>query len=297
MRSEVRGIIIYAVGVLFFVIMDVCAKYLTREYPIFEIVLLRTMFGLLPIAFQYKWEGEKGASVILSRSPALQILRGLLMVAAGAAFFSSLIRLSLADATAISLIAPLLMALLGVVLLKEKAGLELYVTILVAFFGAVLIVRPYMVQFSFYAVVGVCSAIFYALAATVTRRLGPRDKAVVTAIWGSGVMLVSSAIVVAFTGWVWPSVVDWGIMVAMGVAGGVANILYIMGLKYSRISQVAALDYTMFAWASIFGFLIFGEGISTANLLGAALIISAGAARIYLRSRSVPQNEAVTDLP
>ncbi|WP_026868760.1 DMT family transporter [Inquilinus limosus] len=276
-RPQIQGILIYALGIGAFATMDALAKHLSRDYPVFELVLLRVIVGYLPILIQYQLGPEQGWQAVRSQTPGLQLLRGGLMLASAATFLLSLSRLTLADATALSLIAPLLMAVFGVYVLREPSSRQLSLTIAVAIAGALLIVHPYLADLSVYVLVACLSAIFYALAAVTTRKLGQSDPSIVTALWGNTTMLAGAAALVGLTGWTWPVEGDWLPVLGMGLAGGLANILYIVGLRRSRVSDVAVMDYTSFAWAAAFGILVFREPVSAASLLGAGLIVGSGA--------------------
>ncbi|MFE0758900.1 DMT family transporter [Inquilinus sp. NPDC058860] len=275
-RPQIQGILIYALGVGAFATMDAFAKHLSQLYPVVELVLLRVIVGYLPILIQYRLGPERGWQAARSQAPSLQLLRGGLMLASTAAFFLGLSRLTLADATAISLVAPLLMAVFGVHVLREPPSRQLYLTIAVAVAGALLVVHPYLGGLSIYALVALLSAILYAMAAVTTRKLGQLDSSIVTALWGNTSMLIGAAALVGLTGWTWPAGDDWLPVLGMGLAGGVANILYIAGLRISRVSDAAIMDYTSFAWAAAFGFLVFQEPVSAVGLLGAGLIVGSG---------------------
>lgn len=292
-RRQMQGLLLYALGVGAFATMDASAKYLSGSYPVAEIILIRALFGYLPILLQYRMGTVRGMQAVHSSKPLLQLLRGGCVLAAGATFFVSLSGLSLADATAISLAAPVFMALFGIYVLREPAGWETYVTIAVALAGGLLIVRP-TDGMNVYALIAVVSALFYALGVVATRRAGQFDPPVVTAIWGNTVMLVGSAAWVLQSGWVWPVAGDWLPFIGVGLAGGMANLLYIGGLRLSGVSDVAVIDYSIFAWAAAFSVFVFHEDIPAASLVGAGLIVCSGvysAVAKWLRSRDEPAGE------
>ncbi|MBW8726914.1 MAG: DMT family transporter [Inquilinus limosus] len=287
---QMQGLALYALGVGAFATMDAFAKYLSGAYPVAEIILIRALFGYLPILLQYRMGTARGAQAMRSARPLLQLLRGGCVLAAGATFFVSLSGLSLADATAISLAAPVFMALFGITMLREPAGWETYVTIAVALAGGLLIVRP-TDGMNVYALIAVVSALFYALGVVATRRAGQVDPPVVTAIWGNTVMLVGSAAWMLHAGWVWPVAGDWLPFIGVGLAGGVANLLYIGGLRLSGVSDVAVIDYSIFAWAAAFSILVFHEDTPALSLAGAGLIVCSGvysAVAKWLRSHDKP---------
>jgi S-adenosylmethionine uptake transporter len=285
LRPQIWGILLYAAGVFAIAVTDAFAKGLTRAYPIVEIVLLRSLFGYIPIILQYRVGSLKGRDAVLSRAPLIQLLRGGLLLASCATFFLSLSLLPLADATAISLIAPLLMAILGVFLLNEVAGKELYLSLAVAIAGSLLIVRPYAAELSLSILVAFASAIFYALAAFLTRIAGRWDNPLVSAVWGNTIMSVAAAAAMPLVGWQWPSDADWWLFLGLGASGGIASLLYAAGLRSAALSEVAILDYSVFVWAALFGSVIFDEAISRVGLAGATLIIGSGIYQALRKSR------------
>ena len=99
---QMQGLALYALGVGAFATMDAFAKYLSGSYAVAEIILIRALFGYLPILVQYRMGEVRGMQAVRSNKPLLQLLRGGLVLAAGATFFLSLSGLSLADATAIA---------------------------------------------------------------------------------------------------------------------------------------------------------------------------------------------------
>jgi len=200
---------------------------------------------------------------------------------------------------AVSLVAPILMVVLANLLLKEKSGAGTYVAIALAIVGVVLILQPYGTRFDGYALVALSSALFFALAAVATRWLGHSDAPIVTSIWGNTTILLASAAVLFVTGWTWPQPGDWLLFLGVGIAGGIGNVLYILGLRISRVAEVAVLDYSLFAWAALLGLAIFDELVSLMVGLGAALIVASGVYNVLGRRWSFgrrPRSPGITPL-
>lgn len=78
------------------------------------------------------------------------------------------------------------------------------------------------------------------------------------------------------SGWFMPGVNDLLVFLIMGLAGGIANLLFVVALRLSEVSLVAALEYTIFIWAVLIGLFVFAE-IPTVNVwIGVGFIAVAG---------------------
>src|SRR5690606_35395078 len=120
------------------------------------------------------------------------------------------------------------------------------------------------------------SAVFYALAAIITRRLVQTDTYFVTSLWTNCLMLALAAIATASTEWVTPSPSDLLVLCLIGVAGGVSNILFIVAFRFAEVSLIATLDYTLFLWAVVFGFALFGDFPTALVWFGAGIVVASG---------------------
>jgi len=81
---------------------------------------------------------------------------------------------------------------------------------------------------------------------------------------------------VMLTDWFTPSTNDLFVFLIMGLAGGIASLLFVIALRLSEVSLVAALEYSIFIWAVLLGVVIFSE-IPTANVwIGVGIIAVSG---------------------
>ena len=65
-------------------------------------------------------------------------------------------------------------------------------------------------------------------------------------------------------------------MIAAGLIGGVAQIIVTSSLRFGPASMLAPFDYSSMIFASIIGWIVFGELPTPAILTGAALVIAGG---------------------
>ncbi len=279
-----RGTLLYLLAVVMLAIMDASAKWLSDDYSVFQIVLIRSFFSFLPILGLAMWNQNRGVSFRVARGRILShIVRGCLFTITFGSFVWSLKWLPLAEATGISLVAPIFMVLLGGLLLKESIGLQKWLAIGIGLAGVLLIFQPGAGGPLFAKLLALLSALSFALVAIWTRKLSSHDSSETIAFWtNTTLMTVGGVGVLFFSGWFTPSANDLLVFLVMGLAGGVANLLFVIALRLSEVSLVAALEYTIFIWAVLLGVVFFAEVPSVNVWIGVVIIAVSG---IYTTTR------------
>ena len=96
-----KGIGLKLASALLFAAMSALVRDLGKVAPVGQMVFFRSAFAILPVVIIYALRGELGTAVRTSR-PLGQLGRGLLSVCGMFTNFAALVRLPLADVTAIS---------------------------------------------------------------------------------------------------------------------------------------------------------------------------------------------------
>ena len=120
---------------------DVMIKHLSGGYPLHQLVFIRSAIGIALTLILIQMEG--GLAILRTRKPFLHALRGLLIVTANLTYFTALASISLAEATALFFVAPLLITLLSIPMLGEKVGPLRLGAVLVGFIGVLIMLRPW----------------------------------------------------------------------------------------------------------------------------------------------------------
>lgn len=264
-------------AVVMLAIMDASAKWLSDGYSVSQIVLFRSFFAFLPILGLALWNQKKRVSFLVSRDRIVShVVRGCLFTITFASFVWSLKWLPLAEATGISLVGPIFMILLGGILLKENIGLRKWIAIVLGLVGVLLIFQPGGGGPLFAKLLALLSAFSFALVAIWTRKLSSHESSETIAFWTNTILMTIGAAGVLLSDWFTPSADDLLVFLLMGLAGGIANILFVVALRLSEVSLVAALEYTIFIWAVLFGLFVFAE-IPTVNVwIGVGIIAVSG---------------------
>ena len=86
--------------------------------------------------------------------------------------------------------------------------------------------------------------------------------------------MVTSLIVPWF--WSWPTAFDWLLLIGSGLAGAIGHLCLIRALRLAPASVVAPFSYSSLIWATLLGFVIWGDWPDLWTWAGAALIIGSG---------------------
>ena len=102
------------------------------------------------------------------------------------------------------------------------------------------------------------------------------------------VQLIASAFIMPFV-WQPLSPTDWYVGLQMGVLGTAGGLFIIAAYRVAPAIVVAPMQYSQIFWASILGFILWGEVPSQATAIGICVIIAAGVALLFAAGRRQPR--------
>lgn len=169
LHRPLLGIAFMSFGMFAISLNDMLVKALSGDYPLHEIVLIRSSLGLLIAAAIIPFEGGFGRLRV--RQPWLHVTRGGLIVFANSAFYAAIVAMPLATATAIYFVAPLFVTLLAIPVLGERVGPRRIAAVTVGFVGVLVILAPKLNEASgvgWVAILPVLAALGYASMSVLT---------------------------------------------------------------------------------------------------------------------------------
>lgn len=267
------GILLMMSGVALFAVGEVMVKLLARDHSIAQIVWARYTFHALVFLAVFSRIGI--VRQMRTARPGLQLTRSVLLLAATAFFFTALRYMPLADAVAINMVAPLLVAAFSIPILGEHVGIRRWAAIVVGFAGALVIIRPGFSALHWWVFMPLGTALCYSLYQILTRIAARTDDARTSLFWTSAVGVLATSALVPFL-WTAPSATGWMLMVATGAAFGLGHYLLIRGLEYAPASSLSPFNYTQIVWAALFGILVFGDYPDEFTVGGAVIVIASG---------------------
>lgn len=270
-----RGILLYGLSILLLAVVDASAKWLTHGYSVGQIIFLRCLFALPLLVLLGLRRQRNPARLLHSAHPWRHLLRGVVILITSFTFFIALRHLALATVTVITLVNPVFMLLLGLFWLGEPVGLRQWLAVVLGFAGVVVVCGLSALPFNLYSMLAIASALFYAMAAILTRQLSASDSPLTISLFGTLIMLLAGA-ATAGNDWQWPAGRDWLVLLLLGGAGALTNFVNALSLRDVQLSAVAPLEYSILLWAALLGYLLFGEIPGLGTWLGGALIIASG---------------------
>ena len=269
-----RGILMIMTAVAMFTVMDSIAKYLSRFYPVPGIVWARYAFHLLFVVMILGPRMKLGLA--RTRRLGLQIARGIVLAASSMLFFSALKFMPMAEASSISFIAPMLVTLLAVVLLKEKVEPARWVAVAAGFIGVLIIIRPGSGVFSWVALLPLATAASFAAYQILTRKLAGVDNPYTSLFYSGLIGTVLLAAVLPFQ-WTTPATIAHALLLpAIGFIGGLSHLILIRAYDQASVSTLAPFSYTQLIWVIVAGYVVFGDFPDHWSLIGIAEIMASG---------------------
>ena len=273
MSAPLKAVAAMTVGAALLVANDATLKYLTRDYPVGQVICLRQMATLLVIV-PYITLVTGWAATRVRRWPG-QIFRGLLLVASTGFMVVALSLLPLTTVTAITFLSPIFVVLLSMPLLGERVGARRWSAVLIGFTGVLLIVQPGTINFQWALLLPMVTALSTGLREVLTRQLSHTETSISILLCTTVIVLLAGLATAPF-GW---NAVDaqgaWLFLFA-GACNAAAQFLMIEALRMGEASLVAPFRYSAFVWAILFGYLFFGELPGLWVLLGVCLIVLGG---------------------
>lgn len=282
-QARLRAIACMIAAVAVFSCMDALLKLLSAYYPPLQVAVLRGAaslpFTLLPLVVAGRLKELR------PRRFGVHLLRAFLAVVLLWAFIYAVHELSLANAYALFLSAPLIVAALSVPLLGERSSPGTWAAILTGLAGVMIMLRPGSAGFwSWGALATVVAATAYALSAITVRVLTRTESTASVIFWTISLMTLTAAMLAA-PGWVVIAARHWPWIALLGVVAAVGQHLLTHAFRLAPPSLVAPFEYTALLWGIAIDRLIWQVLPSARVLAGGGVVIASGLFLIWRESR------------
>lgn len=261
---------------------DAIVKSMAGAWPGSAVSALRYAFGALGL-LAYVAVRHGRAGFVLPRA-GLQFGRGLAVSVATLCFFMGVMAMPLADATAIQFTSPILTALLAPLVLGEKTPKAVWLALVLAFSGVLVVLRPNVVALGVVALYPVGAAFGMSWLMMLNRKTaGDAPVAVMQFLLAA----IAAPILIA-TAWAlhsfggppfrisMPDAIVVAKCAAVAVFATTGHALIFTAVGKATAQVIAPMTYVQLLVAAGLGWAWFGHAPDAATFGGAALIILGG---------------------
>jgi S-adenosylmethionine uptake transporter len=274
-QHPVQGFVAALGAVAVLSIMDAVMKHLVLAIGIIAVSVWRSAANLLLSLILYRPSGASWPDSVRLR---VHLLRGAVLTVMAALFFWGIGRVPLAQAIALTFIAPLIAMFLAALMLGEKVGRNSISGSLGAFVGVIVIVFGQArsnagadVLLGTAAIM--LSALCYALNIVLMRRQALAAAPLEINFFQCATILALWLLAIPFAGLpAWPAA-QWHWVAVASLLSTAGTLLFAWAYARGPASYLAATEYSGFIWAAVLGWLVFREPVSLTTLAGAVLIV------------------------
>jgi len=279
-------------GMFLFSAVDTHAKFLTGSFHPIQIAWSRQLGLFVGVLFLLV---IRGSDILKTQHPYLQIGRGALAAGSATLFIVAISIVPLADAIAISFVAPFIVTLLGALILGEAVGIRRWVAVSIGFLGTLVVMRPGMGVIHPAATLVLVAALLFALRQILSRRLSGTDRTITTVAYTA---ITASALLTLPLPLVW-RMPEWGFEIAllasMAVLAGIAEVMVIKSLELAQAVVLAPVHYTLLIWGTFYGWVVFDQLPDLWTWVGALIIVGTGIYTLHRESLSANGHDISRD--
>ncbi len=274
MQSTKKATLWMAAWLACMVAMAIAGRELTKDLPVFVLMLLRSVIGLAVIApFVLKNRAAR------TRRPWLHLWRNLVHYTAQYAWFFAITLIPLAQVVAIEFTLPIWTAILAALFLGERLGGYRIAAVALGFAGVLIIVRPGISAIELGQMAALYAAVGFAVSLTMTKSLTKDDSALTIIFFMLGIQTLIG-LLPALHVWTWPPLAAWPWVAVAGLAGTVSHYALARAMAHADATLVVPMDFLRVPLTALAGYLLYAEKVDLFLVAGTALILSGNLANL-----------------
>lgn len=267
---------------LFFALMASAVKF-SGDMPLMQKVFFRNLFAFFVALFMMIKKGEsfKGNSLPFLGLRAVLGLLGVIL------YFFAISNLVLADASILNNTSPFFVILFSFFFLKEPIKKIQVPTLLLAFLGAILVIKPQFNYTIIPSILGLASGMFAGGAYVVVRYLRKTDSPQTVVFYFSLMSILISLPFLLMGHYVSPTPMQWLGLIGVGFFATFAQFLITYAYRYAPAGELSIYNYMQILFTLLLGLAFWSEVPDLLSILGGALIVLAG----YINYRFSPREK------
>lgn len=260
----------FVTGLCFFGV-TVTVRYVGTDVPAPQAAFIRYAIGtlLLVPALLSLW--RRGVRV---QQPVLMGFRGVVHALGVMCWFFAMARIPIAEVTALGYLTPVVVTVGAAVFLGETLHMRRLLAVLAGFVGVLIIIRPGFEVISIGQVAQLGTAPMFALSFLLTKKLTADNGAIVIVV---GLSLVCTLALFPFAAmqWVETDVEDLLLLTLTALFATAGHYTMTLAIAYAPVSALQPITFLQLIWATIAGYMLFGEPVDGYVVAGGCLIVVA----------------------
>lgn len=269
--NRTKGIVCILFSALGFALMSAFVK-LAGDLPNFQKVFFRNLVSAI-IAL-YLIIKNKGSMTGKKENRKLLFMRSLFGTLGVILNFYAIDKLVLSDANMLNKISPFLVVIFSAMFLKEKINKEQILSIIIAFIGALFIIKPtFSVEIIPY-VGGLMSAVFAASAYTCLRAIGNKEEAHTIVFFFSMFSIISILPIFIYV-YEPMTFKQLTYMILAGVFASLGQFGITLAYRYAPAKEISIFDYSNIIFSAILSIILFNQYPDILSVIGYIIVFSA----------------------
>ncbi len=269
--NRVKGIICIMASALGFALMSACVK-LAGDLPNFQKVFFRNLVSA--VVALYLIIKHKGSLVGKKENRNLLILRSIFGTLGVILNFYAIDKLVLSDANMLNKISPFLVVILCAIFLKEKINTKQIGSIIVAFIGALFIIKPtFSIEIIPY-IGGILGAVGAASAYTCLRALGNKEESYTIVFFFSMFSLIVTLPIFLYV-YEPMAISQLMYLILAGVFASLGQFGITLAYRYAPAKEISIFDYSNIIFSAILSIFVFGQIPDILSVFGYIIIFLA----------------------
>lgn len=270
MKEKQQGILFIILAGFFFASMSFFVR-LSGDLPTIEKAFFRNAVAVLVAAFMLA-RTKEGFHVQKGSWPDL-LMRSFCGTVGLICNFYAVDHMNIADANILNKLSPFFAILMSYFILKEKANKVEWACVVVAFIGAVFVVKPAFNMQFVNAMIGVIGGLGAGIAYTFVRKLGKKGECgpMIVMVFSAFSCLCTLPFLIAEFQPMKTEQLLCLLMAGVSAAGG--QIFITKAYTKAPAKEISVFDYTQVLFAALLGFVFFGQIPDWMSLVGYLIII------------------------
>lgn len=267
-----------------FTVMAVGGRSLSGHLDTFEIMMYRSVVGMVLVVGCAYWAGTLGQ--VRTGRFGLHAVRNIFHFAGQNLWFYAVALIPLSQMFAFEFTTPLWVAAFAPFVLGEKWTPTRLLTVGTGFVGILIVARPDTSTISPALIAAALCAIGFAGAVLTTKLLSATESVTCILFWLVVLQALFGLVCAGIDGNIEPLNSDtllWAILV--GICGLLAHFCFTKALVLAPATVVAPLEFFRLPLVSVVGYALYGEPILLSVMIGAAIVLVANVLNIRAEAR------------